>query len=338
MGDDAGDLAGLALRILLCFETEGIGYAATCDKSGHWCPEGRDIDIFAERKDLGRLERIVRNEYSIAGWKFAQRIVNDYSVQLYFFRANSRGGLEMSQWDLMPGATWRGIPYFKAGDLILHRVRNPEGVCCIDSDSHLLYKAARQLLWNGWIPVDARSASAVDRSYGGWIGRFARAFEDSRADGSGAVGGGGPAAWRRDLVLMTLKQDAFGLVLAVLRHFTLLFARFRRFPGLYLGIVGANAADSERIVAELKAFFVSGGPSLFTAVMSDADLSLRRRLRLLFDGALVVSISNRGTTQECGPRFIGPRFVKAILGMPETRMRCEEVAPLAICEWLAFRR
>lgn len=104
----------------------------------------RDVDVFVRGSQLEHVKEVLTEAYRKEGVILIKYIINDYSLQLFFY--DEASGVGGCQWDLMPGAKFKGVCYLDFDFFQNHSYKSTIGFHAEDS-AKKVYKALRLVLW-----------------------------------------------------------------------------------------------------------------------------------------------------------------------------------------------
>lgn len=107
----------------------------------------RDVDIIVDESEIDRICEQLEKYYRTRGGVLVKKIRNEYNTQLFFLK---KIGLNLigCQWDVIPGASWRGFPYMSISDLAEFKFER-DGLDWITSEGKKGYNNLRDWLWKG---------------------------------------------------------------------------------------------------------------------------------------------------------------------------------------------
>ncbi|WP_193210822.1 hypothetical protein [Luteolibacter marinus] len=263
----------------------GICYAAVGPIEKLEDPCCRDIDVFVDGDDLGAVSTLVARAYEDRGWILIAKVENEYSRQLYFAKAAGEADPRFIQFDLMPGASWRGFEYFQGKDAAL-MMSVERGIRVLNPGVTSLYKWFRTAVWNppaaGPPPCEEWSADPEAMSeLRSWVGdNLAASILESGAGGPSTI----PAnSLRWGVLRSTLGRQGIRCARRVVWHFRLVTRRTLVPSGVL--VLGSDRLGIDG--AELKARIERGEPFPFSG-FSDFSERVKGPGRLTFGLALAL--------------------------------------------------
>jgi len=246
--------AAEGLRILRLVQSSGIAFALLGDVQGS-LERGYfgDLDLLVAAPRLGALRSFLAEKLRVDGYVLFNFIQNEYSHQLYWRKPGSG---EVLQIDLLPGLTYRGLPYLRL-PLSAAGLEHSNGFPVVPEAELAMYRMLRGSLWQGSLeprygPFLAKACRGqyayLFRRLGGVIGSSqARYLLDTAAGGLNRS----LMRVRWHFLWRALRGHPLSALLRILHHLRLLAGRFREYPGLLVVLLGADGSGKTSVARGL---------------------------------------------------------------------------------------